>query len=63
MRERKRCGDIPESSRFLLKMDYDKLMPSNIDNKTYRVISTEPALGAGANIREQELGAVCLIPC
>ena len=40
-------NDIPESSRFLLEMDYDNLMKSNIHNKTYWVIATEAAIRAG----------------
>ena len=39
--------DIPVSSRFLLEMDYDNLMKSNIHNKTYWVVATEAAVKAG----------------
>ena len=39
--------DIPESSRFLLEMDYDNLMKSSIHNKTYWVVATEAAIKAG----------------
>ena len=39
--------DVPESSRFLLEMDYDKLMLSDIHNKTYWVVATEAAIKAG----------------
>ena len=39
--------DIPESSRFLLEMDYDNLMKSNIHNKMYWVVATEAAIKAG----------------
>ena len=39
--------DIPESSRFLLEMDYDNLMKSNIHNKTYWVVATEAAVKVG----------------
>ena len=34
-------NEIPESSRFLLEMDYDNLMKSNIHNKTYWVVAME----------------------
>ena len=43
--------DTPESSRFLLEMDYDNLLKCNIRNKTCWVAATEatinryPALG------------------
>ena len=39
--------DIPENSRFLLEMDYDKLMQSDIHNKTYWVVVTEATIKAG----------------
>ena len=39
--------DIPEDSRFLLKMNYDRLMQSDIHNKTYWVVATEAAIVAG----------------
>ena len=39
--------DIPEDSRFLLEMDYDRLMQSDIHNKTYWVVATEAAIVAG----------------
>ena len=39
--------DIPESSRFLLEMDYGNLMKSNTHNKTYWVGATETAIKAG----------------
>ena len=38
---------IPEGSRFLLEMDYDNLMKSNIHNKTYWVAAMEAATKAG----------------
>ena len=37
----------PEGSRFLLEMDYDNLMKSNIHNKTYWVVAMEAAIKAG----------------
>ena len=36
--------NIPESSRFLLEMDYDNLMKSNIHNKMYWVAATKAAI-------------------
>ena len=39
--------DIPEDSRFLLEMNYDSLMQSDIHNKTYWVVTTEAAILAG----------------
>ena len=39
--------EIPESSRFLLEMDYNNLMKSNIHNKTYWVVAMEAAIKAG----------------
>ena len=41
--------DVPEGSRFLLEMDYDNLMKSNIHNKTYwvEVAAMEAAIKAG----------------
>ena len=39
--------DIPESSRFLLEMDYGNLVKSSIHNKTYWVVATEAAIKAG----------------
>ena len=39
--------NVPESSRFLLEMDYDKLMLSDIHNKTYWVVATQAAIKAG----------------
>ena len=39
--------DVPEGSRFLLEMDYDKLIKSDIHNKTYWVVATEAAIVAG----------------
>ena len=39
--------EIPEGSRFLLEMDYDNLMKSNIHNKTYWVVAMEAAIKAG----------------
>jgi hypothetical protein len=39
--------DVPEGSRFLLEMDYDNLIKSNIHNKTYWVAATEAAIKAG----------------
>ena len=41
------AGEIPEGSRFLLEMDYDNLMKSNIHNKTYWVVAMEAAIKAG----------------
>ena len=43
----KDVDDVPESSRFLLEMDYNKLMLSYIRNKTYWVVATEAAIKAG----------------
>ena len=39
--------DIPEGSRFLMEMNYDKLIQSDIHNKTYWVVATEAAIVAG----------------
>ena len=39
--------EVPEGSRFLLEMDYDNLMKSNIHNKTYWVVAMEAAIKAG----------------
>ena len=39
--------DIPEDSRFLLEMDYDKLMQTGIHNKTYLVVAIAAAIVAG----------------
>ena len=39
--------DIPEDSRFLLEMDYDSVVQSDIHNKTYWVVATEAAIVAG----------------
>ena len=39
--------DVPDNSRFLLEMDYNKLMQSDIHNKTYWVVATEAAIKAG----------------
>ena len=41
------ADDIPEGSRFLLEMDYDKLLQSNFHDKTYWVVATEAAIVAG----------------
>ena len=38
--------EVPEGSRFLLKMDYDNLMKSNIHNKTYWVVAMEAAINS-----------------
>ena len=43
LRERD-VDDTPESSRFLLEMDYDNLMKSNIHNKMYWVAATKAAI-------------------
>ena len=40
-------NEIPEGSRFLLEMDYDNLMKSNIHNKTYWVVAMKAAIKAG----------------
>ena len=42
--------EVPEGSRFLLKMDYDNLMKSSIHNKTYWVVAMEAAIKAGQRI-------------
>ena len=39
--------DTPEGSRILLEMDYDKLIQSDIHNKTYWMVVTEAAIVAG----------------
>ena len=39
--------NIPEGSRFLLEMDYESLMHSDIHSKTYWVVATEAAIQAG----------------
>ena len=39
--------DVSEVSRFLLEIDYDNLMKSNIHNKTYWVAAMEIAIKAG----------------
>ena len=39
--------NVPESSRFLLEMDYESLMHSDIHSKTYWVVATEAAIKAG----------------
>ena len=41
------ADDVPESSKFLLEMDYDKLMSSDIHNKTYWVVAMEAAIKSG----------------
>ena len=39
--------EVPEGSIFLLEVDYDNLMKSNIHNKTYWVVAMETAIKAG----------------
>ena len=39
--------DIAEGSRFLLEIDYDNLMQSDIHNKTYWVVASEAEIVAG----------------
>ena len=41
------ADDIPEDSRFVLEMDYDKLSQSNFRDKTYWVVETEAKITAG----------------
>ena len=41
------ADEIPEGSRFLLEMDYDNIMKSNIHNKTYWVVAMEAAIKVG----------------
>ena len=38
---------VPEGSRFLLEMDYESLMHSDIHSKTYWMVATEAAIQAG----------------
>ena len=49
------ADDIPESSRFLLEMDFDKLMQSDIHNKPYWVVATEAAIKAGQRKAADEI--------
>ena len=49
-------GNIPESSRFLLEIDYDNLIKSSIHNKTYWVVAKEAAIKAGK--RKANRGAI-----
>ena len=38
--------DIPEGCRFVLEMDYDSLIQSDVHNKAYWVAATEAAIVA-----------------
>ena len=41
------ADSVPKGSEFLLEMDYERLMNSDIHSKTYWVVATEAAIKAG----------------